>query len=337
MSLELTRPQKVATLLLGIDMGLASAIIKHMGEDQVEQVTKAMKELEEIALEESDLRDVFREAVSRMRGAGLVLGDISGVIRTVLTKAFGESRGEELLHEVEQKTLAQKPFDVFESIPDEDLAGLLSEEHPQIAAVFLAHLDAAKSADVLSKFPEESQSEILHRIATLGRSSPDVVQKVVDVMRTKVRDLGLSTSRSEPKAWVKKAAHILNFMGTSEKNVLEALSDKDETLAEQIREEMFTFDDLSKLDKKSMQKVLGSVDTAVLALALKACSPEAEENIFNNLSKRAKEIVIDERDAKGPTPLSEVIEAQKSILATVRSLVENGEIPPVGAGGEELV
>ncbi len=337
MSVELTSPQKVAAFLLGIDTNLAAEVMRRMNEDHVELVAQAMKELEEVALDEGDVRAIFKEAVTRMRGAGLALGDVGGTIKHVLAKAFGEDKGAALLDEVEHKTLARKPFDVFAALPEDELAGLLLEEHPQITAVFLAHLDAAKAAEVLGRFPDEKQVDVLRRIATLGRSNPEVVQRVVEVMRAKVKELGISTVQSEPKGWIKKAAHILNFMGAAEKEVLDAIAEQDETLAEKLRDEMFTFDDLAKLDKKSMQKVLGSIDTAVLALALKACSPEVEENIFNNLSKRAREIVIDERDAKGPTPISEVLEAQKSILATVRSLIESGDIPPVGSGAEQLV
>jgi flagellar motor switch protein FliG len=334
----LSGSQKVAAVLLGIDQQLASKVLQHMGEDQVEQVTRAMKQLEELAVGENDLRDIFREAVQRMRGAGLALGDVGGVIRSVLTRAFGEERGHDLLTNVEQNILAQRPFAMFDSIPAEDLANLLSDEHPQIVAVFLAHLDAAKAGGVVSALPEHVRADILSRIAQMGRSAPEVVQRVVEVMRGKVKELGLSTSRSEPRAWVKKAAHILNNMGGAvEKEVLEVISGQSEELAEGIREEMFTFDDLAKLDKKSMQKILGSIDTAILATALKACSQEAETNIFDNLSKRASEMVIDERDAKGPTPLSDVLEAQKQILATVRTMIESGEVLAPGGAGEQLV
>lgn len=334
---SLSGAQKVATVLLGIDQQLAAQLLRHMGEDQLERVTRAMKELEEVAVDTKDLRDVLKEAASRMRGAGFALGDVGDGIKSVLSKAFGDERGEELITSVEQNILAQRPFAVFDPIPPEDLASLLAEEHPQIIAVFLAHLDSQKAGKVVAHINEDDRPEIMTRIATLGRSSPEVVQRVVEVLRKKVRDLGLSTSRSEPKHWIKKAANILNNMGgAAEKTVLEVIGEKDEAIAEDIREEMFTFDDLAELDKKSMQKVLGSIDTTVLATALKACSPEAEENVFNNLSKRAAEMVIDERDAKGPTPLSEVLESQKQILATVRTMMDSGEVLAV-SGGEQLV
>ncbi|PIE24706.1 MAG: flagellar motor switch protein FliG [Planctomycetota bacterium] len=329
---------KVAAVLLAIDHQLSSKILQHMGEDQLEQVTRAMKELEETAVGENDLRDIFKEAVQRMRGTSYALGDVGGTIGNVLVRAFGEERAGEILSSVEHNILAQRPFAVFDGIPPEDLANMLSDEHPQIVAVFLAHLDAAKAGGVVAVLPEHLRADVVTRIAEMGRSAPEVVQRVVEVMRGKVKELGLSTSRSEPRHWVKKAASILNNMGGGvEKEILDTISGRQESVAECLREEMFTFDDLSKLDKKSMQKVLGSIDTAVLATALKACSLEAENNIFENLSKRAAEMVVDERDAKGPTPLSDVLDAQKQILATIRGMIESGEVMAPGGAGEQLV
>lgn len=335
MASTLSDAHKVAAVLLAIDQGLAAGVLRFMGEDQVELVTRAMKELEEMAVDETTLEEIFREMMNRMRHGGIALGDVGGVIKTVLLKAFGDTKGNELIDSVEKHTLASKPFAVFEQVPPEELASLLSEEHPQITSVFLAHVDTDKAGKIIACFPDDKRADIIHRIATLGRSSPEIVQKVVEVMRSKVKELGLSTSRSEPKAWVKKAAQILNRL-SGEKGVLDEIGGRNQEIADQIREEMFTFDDLEKLDKKSMQKLLGSVDTAVLAMALKACSPGAEENIFENLSKRAKEMVIDERDAKGPVPLSEVLESQKELLDTVRTLMDSGEIIVAG-GTEEMV
>lgn len=331
----LSDAHKVGALLLAIDQDLAADVMRRMGEDQLDQVTRAMKELEEIAVDESDLQEVFTEAHRRLKGAGLVLGDVSNVLRQVLGKAFGKERSAELMEHVERQTLASRPFAVFDRVSAEDLAVLLRDEHPQIAAVFLANLTTEKSSKVIAEFDEEFRGDIVHRIATLGRSSPEVVQRVVEVLRGKVRGLGLASSRSEPKAWIKKAAGILNQAG--DKTLLEQIGQRDETIAGQIREEMFTFDDIAQLDKKSMQKVLGSVDTAVLAVALKACSTETESNVFDNLSKRARDMVADERDALGPMALSEVVESQKSILAQIAELIESGDVRAPGGGGDELV
>jgi len=338
MSEGLTTRQKVAALLLGMNQELASKILQHMCEDEVDLVARSMKELEELAVDEAILRDVYKEAVERLQGAGLALGDVEVATKAIMNKAFGNQRGDEILVNVEQQTIAQRPFAVFDRVPSEDLASMLDDEHPQIRSVFLAHLDAQKAGEVLTFFSDENKSDVLHRIATLGRSSPEVVQQVVEVIKNKVKSSGLSTGRSDPGSWVKKAANIINHMsGSSDKAVLEGISSKNENIAEAIREEMFTFDDMADIEKKSMQKILGSIDTAVLALSLKACAPGAEQNVFDNLSKRAREMVIDERDSIGPVPLSDVIEAQKQILGIVRDHIESGEVLVVGSASEQLV
>jgi flagellar motor switch protein FliG len=231
--------------------------------------------------------------------------------------------------------LARRPFAVFEALNARDLGTLLTEEHPQISAVFLAHLDRGKAGQVIALLPEDKRADMVYRVASLDRTPPEVVQRVLDVMRKKVKDLGLSTLRAEPKAWVKAAAEILNNLGGGEKAILEKIAESDEAIAGAIREEMFTFEDLAKLDKKAMQKILSQIDTRVLSLAMKATTPRVESTVFGNLSRRAADMVAEERDTLGPTPLSEVVAAQQQILGVVRDLMDRGEIS--AAGTEALV
>jgi flagellar motor switch protein FliG len=159
---------------------------------------------------------------------------------------------------------------------------------------------------------------------------------VLDVMRKKVKDLGLTTLRSEPKAWVKAAASLLNNLGGGDKTVLEKIEALDADIAGAIREEMFTFDDIQKLDKKSMQKILAAVDSRQLAVSLKAAIPPVEQAILGNLSKRAGDMVREERDNLGPTPLTEVLTAQGEILKLIRDLIDKGEIKAGGAAVQML-
>ena len=232
--------------------------------------------------------------------------------------------------------LAKKPFAMFEALTAEDLANLLTEEHPQIAAVFMAHLDRKKGGEVLRFLEEEMRADLIQRVANLDRTPPEVVQRVLEVMRKKVKDLGLTTLRAEPKAWVKAAAQILNNMGGGEKTILEKIEGADAQMAAAIRDEMFTFDDIQKLDKKAMQKILAAVDSRNLAVALKAAIPAVEQAILGNLSKRAADMVKEERDSLGPTPLSDVTAAQQEILKLIRDLVDKGDIQ-VGGAAQQMV
>lgn len=333
---DLPADQQVAILLLSIDEELSARVLRHLADDQIDQVTRAMKQLQELSVDHESIGSIYRSTIKRLNAGGMALGDVGGHMESVLIKAFGESRGMEANERASTEILARRPFAMFESLTAEDLASLLAEEHPQIAAVFLAHLDRAKAGQVLNYIEEEDRADLITRVASLDRTPPDVVQRVLDVMRKKVKDLGLNSLRTEPKAWIKAAAEILNNMGGGEKAILEQVAERDESIASEIREELFTFEDLSKIDKKSMQKVLGQVETRVLALAMKATTLEVEENVFGNLSKRAAEMVGEERDTMGPTPLSEVIEAQQQILSTVRDMMDKGDIVAAG-GGEQLV
>ena len=333
---SLSTDKVIAMLLLSIDQELAAKVLRNLSDDGVDKITRAMQELQEMAIDRDTVRSVYQNTVERMRQGGMALGDVGGLMRTVLSRAFGEQRSTDVARRANSDILAKRPFAMFESLTPEDLANLLTEEHPQISAVFIAHLDRKKGGEVLKFLDEELRADLVHRVATLDRTPADVVQRVLEVMRKKVKDLGLTTLRSEPKAWVRAAAALLNNLGGGEKAVLEKIEANDAGIAGAIREEMFTFDDIQKLDKKSMQKILAAVDSRQLAVSLKAAIPPVEQAILGNLSKRASDMVREERDNLGPTPLSEVVTAQNEILKMIRDLMDKGEIKAGGAA-EQMV
>jgi len=333
---DLPTDKTVAMLLLSIDQDLAAKVLRNFTDDTVDKVTRAMQELQEMAVERETVRRVYNTVVNRLRQGGMALGDVGGLMRSVLTRAFGEERSGDVARRANGDILAKRPFAMFESLTAEDLANLLTEEHPQIAAVFIAHLDRKKGGEVLKYLDDDARADLVQRVATLDRTPADVVQRVLEVMRKKVKDLGLTTLRSEPKAWVKAAASLLNNLGGGEKAVLEKIEATDATIATAIREEMFTFDDICKLDKKSMQKILAAVDSRQLAVSLKAAIPAVENSILTNLSKRAADMVKEERDNLGPTPLSDVLTAQNEILKMIRDMMDKGDIKAGGAA-EKMV
>lgn len=329
--------RSIAVLLLSVQQDLAAQVVKHLPDDHVDRVTRAMKELQEVAVGEHMIRDVFEQSIRRLRAGGRALGDVATAMDSMLVKAFGPEQGATVSQRANTEILAKRPFAMFETLTAEDLANLLAEEHPQIAAVFLAHLERAKAGKVLAAMSEEQRADLVLRVATLDRTPPDVVQRVLEVMRRKVKDLGLTALRAEPKAWAKAAAQILNNMGGGEKAILEFIEQNDAAVAASIREELFTFDDIARLDKKGVQKVLSQIDSRVLAVAMKVATPEVEQNVFQNLSKRAADMVAEERESLGPMPLSDVLEAQTQILLIIRDMLDKGEISAGAAAGEILV
>lgn len=332
MSVDMT----IAMLLLSIEQDLAAKVLRNFSDDTLDKVTRAMQELQEIAVDRATVHQVYKAAAERLRQGGMALGDVGGLMRNVMTRAFGEERGTDVTKRANSDILAKRPFAMFESLTPADLAGLLAEEHPQIAAVFVAHLERKKGGDVIKCMEDDRRADLVHRVATLDRTPADVVQRVLDVMRKKVKDLGLSALRGEPKSWVKAAASLLNNLGGGEKVVLEKIEAADAAVAGAIREEMFTFDDIAKLDKKSMQKILAAVDSRQLAVSLKAAIPAVEQSILGNLSKRAADMVREERDSLGPTPLSDVIASQNEVLKMIREMMDKGDIKAGGAA-EKLV
>ncbi len=333
---QLPVDKALAMLLLSIDRELSAKVLRNFSDDTVDKVTRAMQELQEMAVDRETVRDAFRQTVVRMQQGGMALGDVGGLMQDVLSKAFGEERSGEVANRANNDILAKRPFAMFEALTAEDLANLLTEEHPQIAAVFIAHLDRQKGGEVLKMLEEDVRADLVHRVATLDRTPADVVQRVLEVMRKKVKDLGLTTLRSEPKAWVKAAASLLNNLGGSDKAVLERIEVSSPEIAGEIREQMFTFDDIEQLDRKSMQKILAAVDSRQLAVALKAATPAVEQAILTNLSQRASGMVVEERDNLGPTPLSEVLEAQAEILKLIRDMMDKGDIK-AGSAAEQMV
>lgn len=327
----LSADKAIAVLLLSINQDMAAQVMRCLSDDAVDKITRAMQELQEMTVGREDMLGVFAKSVDVLRKGGIVLGDVDGLMRDVLNRAFGEERGGDVSRRANSDILAKRPFAMFEALTPADLGGLLTEEHPQIAAVFIAHLDRKKAGEVLVCLEEDLRADIVHRVATLDRTPADVVQRVLEVMRRKVKDLGLTSLRAEPGAWVKAAASMLNNLGGGEKAVLEKIEAIDDELAAAIRDEMFTFDDVAKLDKKSIQKVLASVDSRQLALSMKATTPAVEETVLGNLSKRASDMVLEERDSLGPTPLSDVIASQQEILKIIRDMMDKGELQVGGA------
>ncbi len=329
---SLSPDKAIAVLLLSIDQEMAAQVLRCISDDAVEKITRAMQELQEITIDRDAMLEVFERSTTLMRqSGGLGLGDVDGLMSGVLKRAFGEERGDDVSRRANSDILAKRPFAMFESLTPSDLAGLLTEEHPQIAAVFIAHLDRKKAGEVLVHLGEDLRADVVHRVATLDRTPGEVVQRVLEVMRRKVKDLGLTSLRAEPGAWIKAAASMLNNLGGGEKDVLERIETLDESIAVAIREEMFTFDDVGKLDKKSIQKVLAAVDSRQLAVALKATTSQVEETVLGNLSKRAADMVREERDSLGPTALTDVLEAQQEILKIIREMMDKGEIKVGGA------
>ncbi|MEO7010705.1 MAG: flagellar motor switch protein FliG, partial [Caldimonas sp.] len=216
------------------------------------------------------------------------------------------------------------------------VAELLRNEHPQIVAAILVHLDYDQSSSVLKLLPERLRNEVIVRIATLDGIQPSALKDLNEVMASLLA--GGDRMRKSSLGGVKSAAEMLNLMGTSiETSVLDYVREADAELAQQIMDNMFTFDDLIKVDDKAIQALLKEVQTESLVIALKGAAPELREMVFKNMSTRAGETLREELESRGPVRVSEVETEQKEMLKVVRRLVEEGVIVLGGASDDQFV
>jgi flagellar motor switch protein FliG len=216
------------------------------------------------------------------------------------------------------------------------LLNFIQQESPQTIALVLAYLEPAKASVILASLPNDIQSEVVRRIATMDRTSPDVLREVERVL-----DKKLSTLSSEDytaAGGVPNIVEILNLIDrASEKSIMESLEEENPELAEEIKKRMFVFEDIVTLDDRAIQKVLREVDQQDLPKALKAVDTEVQEKIFRNMSKRAAAMLKDDMEFMGPTRLKDVEESQQKIVAVIRRLEDANEIVIARAGEDELV
>jgi flagellar motor switch protein FliG len=218
----------------------------------------------------------------------------------------------------------------------ESVAELIKNEHPQIIAAILVHLDADQAAEVLGAFNERLRNDVMLRIATLEGVQPSALRDLNDVL-TKLLT-GSDNLKKSARGGVDAAAEILNYLGgTVEASVSAHLREADPELAQQIQDKMFVFENLVDLDDRAIQLLLREVQSETLVVALKGTSEELRQKVFKNMSQRAAEMLRDDLDAKGPVRLSEVEAEQREILRIVRRLAEEGQIVLGGKGEEGLV
>jgi flagellar motor switch protein FliG len=201
----------------------------------------------------------------------------------------------------------------------------------------LAHLDPAQSAEVIRSLESDWAVDVVRRMATLEPPNPVILETIAADILTQLEEAPPIVGSSDPSARLRQVAELLNNSPTEiEKNVIESLAEEDVAMADELREYMFTWEDIATIDKRTMQKILGTVDTKTLSIALKACSSEVADNVLGNLSSRVRDMVAEERDLAGAMPMTDVTAARGEIMTNIRAMIEAGEFRP-SRGGDELV
>ena len=325
--------QSGAILLLALGEDCAAEVFKHLAPKEVQRLGERMARLTTVSDQEFDA--VLRRFERTVESQRSLVSDTGAYVSNVLKLALGEDKAGLLIDRIVQG----RDVTGIESLKWMDpqaIAELVRNEHPQIIASILVHLDRDQASGVLAAFDERLRNDVVLRIATLDGIQPNALKELNDVLSKVLA--GGDRVRKTPIGGPKAAAEILNFLGSAiEGSVLGAIRENDGDLAQKIEEQMFTFGDLMKLDGKAIQLVLREVAQETLVVALKGAEPELREKILANMSSRAAETLRDDLESKGPVRVSEVEAQQKDMLKLVRRLADEGQLVLGGAGEESFV
>ncbi len=330
---KLSGTERAAVLLMSLGDEVAADILKLMGPKEVQKLGGAMAGLSSITKNEVALvLDEFVEVVENQTALGI---DSEERIKTMLTRALGEDKAGGLIDRI-LLGRSSKGLEALKWMDSRSVAEIIRLEHPQIISIVLAYLDGDHASEVLGLLPERLRADILMRIASLDGIPPQALHELDSIMESQFS--GNTNVKSSSVGGLKCAANILNFMDSSvEQEVMENISEVDAELGDKIQDLMFVFDNLGEIDDRGIQALLREVSSESLILALKGADEILKEKVFNNMSKRAAEMLRDDLEAKGPVRLSEVETAQKEILAIARRLADSGEIVLGGKGAEQFV
>ena len=330
---EYTGRQKAAIFLVTIGSELSAEIFKYLREDEIETLTFEIARLETIDAEQKDtILGEFQDLM--MANQFISTGGID-YARELLEKSLGSQKAIDIINRL-TSSLQVRPFDFVRRTDPTHLLNFIQQEHPQTIALILAYLEPNKASIILQNLPHEVQSDVARRIATMDRTSPEVLREVERVLEKKISTL--SSEDYTTAGGVESIVEILNLVDrASEKQIIEALEDEDPELAEEIKKRMFVFEDIVILDDRAIQKVMREVDSQELAKALKSVDTEVQDKIFKNMSKRAATMLKEDMEYMGPVRLKDVEEAQQKIVSIIRHLEDTGEIVVARSGEDEMV
>lgn len=327
--------RKAAVLLIAMGEEGATQILKNLSKKEVEKITKEISTLRNIS--PALIKEVVSEYYNMWRTKEFVSQGGYEYAELLLNKALDPEQARSISQNLGflQREKADS-FERLEDVDNEQLISFLSKEHFQTIAFILSRMDSKKAAAILEKLPADQQIEVAHRIATLGEVSEDFIYGVEDFLESHFKEQ--FRRASEAGKGQKIIANILNMTGKStEKNLLNGISEINPEIASEIKNLMFVFDDLVYVDDRSIQKILKEIDVKVLSMALKGTNEETKEKIFGNMSHRAANMLKEEMEYLGPVRIKEVEEAQKNILAIVSILEERGEIVVFREGSENEI
>ncbi|MGN0151394.1 MAG: flagellar motor switch protein FliG [Wujia sp.] len=330
---DISGVQKAAILLIALGPERSAQVFKHLKDDEIEQLTLEIANTKSVP---ADLKDAVLDEFYEVCLAQQYIAE-GGIAyaKELLDKALGEDRARDVIGKL-TASLQVRPFEFVRKADASQLLNFIQDEHPQTIALILAYLPSSQAAAVVSALAPEKQADVARRIATMDRTSPDVIKEVEKVLEKKLASL--VNQDYTIVGGVDSIVSILNTVDRStEKHIMENLEIEDPELADEIRRKMFVFEDILLLDNRSIQTVLREVDNNELAIALKNANEDVQKIIFDNLSSRLATMIKEDMEFMGPVRLKDVEDAQQKIVNIIRKLEDSGEIVISRGGGDEIV
>lgn len=331
---DITGKEKAAVLLISLGPERSAQVFKYLKEEEIEALTL---EIANISTVMPDVRESIIDEFYQICIAQQYISE-GGIIyaKQILEKALGESKAYEVISKL-TVSLQVRPFDFIRKTEASQVLNFIQNEHPQTIAMILAYLKPKQAAEILSELSPDKQSDVTRRIATMDRTSPDVIKEVERALEKKLS--ALMTEDYTTIGGVDSVVEILTSVDrTTEKHILETLESEDAELTDEIKKKMFVFEDIITLDNRSIQRVLREVtDNRELAVALKGSKAEVQDVIYANLSKRLAAMIKEDMDFMGPVRRTDSEEAQQKIVTIIRRLQDTGEIIVARGGGDEII
>ena len=325
--------QKAAILLITLGPEKAATIFKHLKEDEIEQLTLEIANTRSVS--PSQKEEVLNEFYEVCLAQQYIAEGGIGYATELLQKALGADKAKAVLGKL-TASLQVRPFEFIRKTEASQILNFIQDEHPQTIALILSYLSPQQAAGIISALTPDKQTDVAKRIATMDRTSPDVIKEVENVLEQKLASL--VSQDYTIVGGVDSVVEVLNTVDRgTEKHIMENLEIEEPELADEIRKKMFVFEDILMLDDRSIQRVLREVENNELAIALKNANDEVQEVIFNNMSSRLSDMIKEDMEYMGPVRVKDVEEAQQKIVNVIRKLEDSGEIVISRGGGDEII
>jgi flagellar motor switch protein FliG len=331
---ELSGMDKASIMLLSLDEEVASMVLQLMEEREIQRLTTHASRMRGLSMEQ--INCVYKEFLQSLsQSSPLLIRQARDQLKNVLKNILPPERYDKFVEFLETGNELSEGFESIKWIDSDTIAAFLRNEHPQTIAMVLSHIDVEKAAEILLLIPQKLQADIITRIANLDKINPDLVRDVQEIIITEIMASG--TNKSRHAGGSHAVAEILNnFDSQSEKYVFSQMEEIDAEMVNVIRDLMFTFEDLLKIDDRGMQMIMKEITNDVLTMSLKSAPEELSEKILRNISARAADMIRDDLQTMGPTKLADVEKAQHEIVKICRRLEAEGKIMLAGKGGGEV-